>query len=168
MNNKEFFKIINNYYKRQQMQIIPAFSFDSLPPYPFATYQTRKAITDDLRLDGREEKDGKLIERMAVRTEEEFLIKCYNSSDKLANETCIDLMNTIRFIISELIRQANYGIISIGDIRQYHEQTDGGYIYCYGFSIKIDYNHEVERIIDILETIELTGDINKIIKVKEV
>lgn len=168
MDNKGFIKLINEFYKGQPMQVIPAFSFTVAPSYPFGTYQTRNSDTIDILIDGREERNGKLVEKCNVYTKEELLFKVYNSTDKLAYESCIDLMNTVRFKIRDLARWQNYGIIDIGEMRSYHEKADNGYIYCYGFTFTIDYNHEVERIIDILETIELTGDINEIIKVKEV
>lgn len=168
MDNKGFIKIINNYYKGQPMQVIPAFSFTVAPPYPFATYQPRNMDTKKILLDGREEREGKLVEKCNIYTKEDILFKVYNSTEKLAYESCIDLMNTVRFRVSDLARWQNYGIIDIGEMRSYHEKADNGYIYCYGFTFTIDYNHEVERILDILETIELTGDVNEIIKVKEV
>lgn len=168
MDNKGFIKLINEFYKEQTMQVIPAFSYTVAPDYPFGTYQTRNSDTIDILIDGRVEREGKLVEKCNVYTKEELLFKVYNSTDKLAYESCIDLMNTVRFKISDLARWQNYGIIDIEEMRSYHEKADNGYIYCYGFTFTIDYNHEVERIIDILETIELTGDINKIIKVKEV
>lgn len=167
MDNKGFIKLINNYYKGQTMQVIPAFSYTVAPAYPFSTYQTRSSETQDYRLDGREEREGKLVEKCNVYTKEEILFKVYNSTEKLAYESCIDLMNTVRFRVADLARWQNYGIINIGEMRSYHEKADNGYIYCYGFSFTIDYNHEVERIIDILETIELTGDIEKVIKLNE-
>lgn len=167
MDNKGFIKLINNYYKGQTMQCIPAFSYTVAPAYPFSTYQTRSSETQDYRLDGREEREGKLVEKCNVYTKEEILFKVYNSTEKLAYESCIDLMNTVRFRVSDLARWQNYGIIDIGEMRSYHEKADNGYIYCYGFTFTIDYNHEVERIIDILETIELTGDIEKTISLKE-
>lgn len=167
MDNKGLIKLINNYYKGQTMQVIPAFSFTVAPDYPFATYQTRNSETTDIRLDGREEREGKLIEKCNVYTKEQLLFKVYNSTDKLAYESCIDLMNTVRFRISHLVRWENYGIIDIGEMRSYHEKLDNGYIYCYGFTFTIDYNNEVERVLDILETIELTGDVEKIINLKE-
>lgn len=167
MDNKGFIKLINNYYKGQTMQVIPAFSYTVAPAYPFSTYQTKSSETQDYRLDGREEREGKLVEKCNVYTKEEILFKVYNSTEKLAYESCIDLMNTVRFRVSDLARWQNYGIIDIGEMRSYHEKADNGYIYCYGFTFAIDYNHEVERIIDILETIELTGDIEKVIKLNE-
>lgn len=167
MDNKGFIKLINDFYKGQPMQVIPAFSFKKAPNYPFATYQTRNINTDEILLDGREEREGKLIEKCCVRSEEELLFKVYNSTDALAYQSCIDLMNTVRFKISNLARWENYGIISIGEVRSYHEKADNGYVYCYGFTFTIDYNNEVERVLDILETIELTGDVEKIINLKE-
>lgn len=167
MDNKGFIKLINNYYKGQTMQVIPAFSYTVAPKYPFSTYQTRSSETQDYRLDRREEKEGKLVEKCNVYTKEELLFKVYNSTEKLAYESCIDLMNTVRFRVSDLARWQNYGIIDIGEMRSYHERADNGYIYCYGFTFTIDYNHEVERIIDILETIELTGDTEQVIKMNE-
>lgn len=168
MDNKGFIKKINEFYKGQPMQVIPAYSFKKIPPYPFATYQTRNKETDLINVDERTERNNKLIEIAAVRTEEELIFKCYGGSEIEAESTCKSLQDTIRFKIEDIVSCDNYGIISIGDVRQYHEQTNGGYIYCYGFSVTIDYNHNIEREIDILETIELTDDINAIIKVKEV
>lgn len=168
MDNKGFIKQINAFYKGQPMQVIPAFSFKKAPPYPFATYQTRSRETDDIILDGRTERNNKLVEKAYVRTEEVLLFKCYGETDANADLCCRDLQDTIRFKLADIVRYENYGIIDIGDIQQFHELTNGGYVYAYGFSVTIDYNHEIERMIDILETVELTDDINDIIKIKEV
>lgn len=168
MDNKAFIKEINKFYSGKTMQVIPAYSFKKMPPYPFSTYQTKSKETDLINIDGRTERNDKLIEIAAVRTEEELIFKCYGGTEIEAESTCKDLQDTIRFKLDDIVSYKNYGIISVGDVAQYHEQTNGGYIYCYGFSIVIDYNHNIEREIDILETIELTDDINAIIKVKEV
>ena len=37
MDNKGFIKLINEFYKGQTMQVIPAFSFTVAPKYPFST-----------------------------------------------------------------------------------------------------------------------------------
>ena len=159
MDNREFIKILNDYYKNEKMQIIPAFSFKKAPKNPYATFQTRDIETNDYLLDKRKVVNNKIMEYMNVYSKEKLLFKVYNSTEIDTFNQCVELLDVIRFKTSENARYKGYGLLNVGDIRQFNEVEDGGYIYCYGFEVEIDYNTMITREIDILTEIEITGDI---------
>ena len=168
MTNREFFKLLNTFYKGQTMQIIPAYSNVNIPKFPFVTYQTKSAVSDYLTLDKRERIKDKIIETSTCRTQENLLIKCYHKTDEESYLLRKEVIDIIQFKLSENIRKIGYGIININDnFNILVEKKDNGYIYCYMFTITIDYNHIVTREFDILKEIELSEDIKDKIKFEE-
>ena len=163
MDNRGFFKILNNFYKGQPMQFVPAFYNNVNPPFPYCTYQVRSSESSYIKIDEREETPTKIIEKSSSRTIEELIIKCYHKTDTLAYQLSQEVLDLIEFKLREQINKGGYGIIYLERINTTHEKTDNGYIYSYAISVTIDYNHEVTREFNKLKVVEIDVNNEKII-----
>ncbi|MGL5904780.1 MAG: hypothetical protein ACRCZO_19000 [Cetobacterium sp.] len=159
MDNRGFFKILNEFYKGKPMQFLPAFSSTTAPPFPHATYQIRSHEADLIAIDERDRVGDKIIEYGSQYVVEELFVKCYEATEEKAYNLSQEVLDLIIFTLKDKINFNGYGIINATRLTQQHEKTENSYIYCYILQIKIDFNRKVTREFDVLKVVELDRDI---------
>lgn len=165
MKVKDFIDIVNELFKNEQMQVIPANFGKKFPKYPFATYEIIDGESDPVKND-RTIKDGKIIDSVTYRDEADIQFRVYSSSpDEVMEER--DKLFRIIYINSDKFMKAGFGIINHVQRGSLTENIEKKKIHSMIFDLTIDYNNTEERIIQQLESIEIQGDIEKELNLKE-
>lgn|GEM_PF-3480306 len=158
-----FIDIINANLTDETLQVIPSNMWKKLPHTPFATYDTLgDPISDEIKIDTRTEtEEGKLQEEISFRDEVELTLKVYSTDKEEALEARNSLYRRIVAVWREEINNSGFGLVRYSLKGSNHQKVDNVYLYCYMLSITIDYNNTVEKEIEKLTTIEITGDIEE-------
>lgn len=165
MKVKDFIDIINELLKNGQMQVIPANFGKKFPKYPFATYEVIDGESDPVMND-RIIREDKLIDSFTFRDEADIQFRVYSSSpDEVMEEK--DKLFRIIYINSDKFMKAGFGIINYVQRGSLTEDVEKKKIHSMIFDLTIDYNNTEERIIQQLEGIEIKGDIEKNLNLKE-
>lgn len=165
MKVKDFIDMINKLLKDEQMQVIPANFGKKFPKYPFATYEVIDGESDPI-INDRIIKEDKLIDSFTFRDEADIQFRVYSSSpDEVMEEK--DKLFRIIYINSDKFIKAGFGIINYVQRGSLTENVEKKKIHSMIFDLTIDYNNTEERIIQQLEGIEIKGDIEKNLNLKE-
>jgi len=165
MKVKDFIDMINKLLKDEQMQVIPANFGKKFPKYPFATYEVIDGESDPI-INDRIIKEDKLINSFTFRDEADIQFRVYSSSpDEVMEEK--DKLFRIIYINSDKFIKAGFGIINYVQRGSLTEDVEKKKIHSMIFDLTIDYNNTEERIIQQLEGIEIKGDIEKNLNLKE-
>lgn len=165
MKVKDFIDMINELLKDEQMQVIPANFGKKFPKYPFATYEVIDGESDPVMND-RIIREEKLIDSFTFRDETDIQFRVYSSSpDEVMEEK--DKLFRIIYINSNKFMKAGFGIINHVQRGSLTEDVEKKKIHSMIFDLTIDYNNTEERIIQQLEGIEIKGDIEKNLNLKE-
>lgn len=165
MKVKDFIDMINELLKDEQMQVIPANFGKKFPKYPFATYEVIDGESDPVMND-RIIREEKLIDSFTFRDETDIQFRVYSSSpDEVMEER--DKLFRIIYINSDEFMKAGFGIINHVQRGSLTEDIEKKKIHSMIFDLTIDYNNTEERIIQQLEGIEIKGDIEKNLNLKE-
>lgn len=165
MKVKDFIDMINKLLKDEQMQVIPANFGKKFPKYPFATYEVIDGESDPI-INDRIIKEDKLIDSFTFRDEADIQFRVYSSSpDEVMEEK--DKLFRIIYINSDKFIKAGFGIINYVQRGSLTEDVEKKKIHSMIFDLTIDYNNTEERIIQQLEGIEIKGDIEKNLNLKE-
>ena len=165
MKVKDFINMINKLLKDEQMQVIPANFGKKFPKYPFATYEVIDGESDPI-INDRIIKEDKLIDSFTFRDEADIQFRVYSSSpDEVMEEK--DKLFRIIYINSDKFIKAGFGIINYVQRGSLTEDVEKKKIHSMIFDLTIDYNNTEERIIQQLEGIEIKGDIEKNLNLKE-
>lgn len=165
MKVKDFIDMINKFLKDEQMQVIPANFGKKFPKYPFATYEVIDGESDPI-INDRIIKEDKLINSFTFRDEADIQFRVYSSSpDEVMEEK--DKLFRIIYINSDKFMKAGFGIINHVQRGSLTEDVEKKKIHSMIFDLTIDYNNTEERIIQQLEGIEIKGDIEKNLNLKE-
>lgn len=165
MKVKDFIDMINELLKDEQMQVIPANFGKKFPKYPFATYEVIDGESD-LVMNDRIIREEKLIDSFTFRDETDIQFRVYSSSpDEVMEEK--DKLFRIIYINSNKFMKAGFGIINHVQRGSLTEDVEKKKIHSMIFDLTIDYNNTEERIIQQLEGIEIKGDIEKKLNLKE-
>lgn len=165
MKVKDFIDMINKLLKDEQMQVIPANFGKKFPKYPFATYEVIDGESDPI-INDRIIKEDKLIDSVTFRDEADIQFRVYSSSpDEVMEEK--DKLFRIIYINSDKFIKAGFGIINYVQRGSLTEDVEKKKIHSMIFDLTIDYNNTEERIIQQLEGIEIKGDIEKNLNLKE-
>jgi hypothetical protein len=165
-----FISILNSKFAGETFQIIPAYSFESLPSTPFATWRVSEAPSEIMyRLDGRTEDavNNVVIDKANFYEQANISLRVYSYNKEEAFEYARKLLYGIKFQWKYGIIIEGYGIISCERAGELPEKLDEQYLQCYVVNVVVDFNNEVERNIDYLEEVDLTGDVEKTITIKE-
>lgn len=166
MKVKDFIDMINKLLKDEQMQVIPANFGKKFPKYPFATYEVIDGESDPI-INDRIIKEDNLIDSFTFRDEADIQFRVYSSSpDEVMEEK--DKLFRIIYINSNKFMKAGFGIINHVQRGSLTEDVEKKKIHSMIFDLTIDYNNTEERIIQQLEGIEIKGDIEKNLNLKEV
>lgn len=163
MTIKDFINIINSKLIDETMQVFPSHMSHKMPPFPFATYDILgEPISDEINMDTRTEtEDGKLIEEVSFRDEVKLTFKVYSEDRYEALEERNSLYRRIVAIWRQDFNRAGFGIVDYGLSGSNHQKIDNKYLFCNMISITIDYNNTVEKELEKLITVEITGDIEE-------
>ncbi len=165
MKVKDFIDMINKLLKDEQMQVIPANFGKKFPKYPFATYEVIDGESDPI-INDRIIKEDKLINSFTFRDEADIQFRVYSSfPDEVMEEK--DKLFRIIYINSDKFIKAGFGIINYVQRGSLTEDVEKKKIHSMIFDLTIDYNNTEERIIQQLEGIEIKGDIEKNLNLKE-
>lgn len=165
MKVKDFIDMINELLKDEQMQVIPANFGKKFPKYPFATYEVIDGESDPVMND-RIIREEKLIDSFTFRDETDIQFRVYSSSpDEVMEEK--DKLFRVIYINSDKFMKAGFGIINYVQRGSLTEDVEKKKIHSMIFDLTIDYNNTEERIIQQLEGIEIKGDIEKNLNLKE-
>jgi len=165
MKVKDFIDMINELLKDKQMQVIPANFGKKFPKYPFVTYEVIDGESDPVMND-RIIREEKLIDSFTFRDEADIQFRVYSSSpDEVMEEK--DKLFRIIYINSNKFMKAGFGIINHVQRGSLTEDVEKKKVHSMIFDLTIDYNNTEERIIQQLEGIEIKGDIEKNLNLKE-
>lgn len=137
------------------MQIIPAYNFEKIPPVPFATYDIYDSSSDFAKEDFKDILENKIIEYTTEREEVMMRFKVYSTSHEEAYNEFKKLLYNILFVWRNKIIKSHVFIINHKEEGQRIEKLEEGYIYAYSFSLTIALNNTISREVRTLETISV-------------
>ena len=156
----EFIDLLNTLINPTQdeninMQIIPVYNFDEIPPVPFATYDVYDTDSDIAREDYKDILENKIIEYATEREEVKIRFKIYSYSHTEAYTEFKKLLFNILFTWRDKIIKSHVSILNHREEGQRTEELEEGYIYAYSFSLTIGLNTLIAREIELLETVNV-------------
>lgn len=137
-------------------RIIAANQAKTLPAYPFITYQTILENRHNLSVESRIETILDTTETKIKRIESQIQFDVYGTDVLTTSAAIRTFIDNVEYKYRNNIIEANYGIVSIGDIRDNTKLEDVKVLHRRTVEFTIDYTEAITRVNQNLQSVSYT------------